>query len=815
MEAFKPNKISFFAKNIFINFIFCLAILIGFISNILINNYVNSWIMIIIWIIWFFILITLSYFFITIIYKKENYIFSEEKIIYHNWSIFSDNSVDIPVKNITEVKLVLPFVENILFKTGKIIIKTAWSAQEKTVLKNINNSEEYFEKIQDLMRKNWFHLKKDKLVQETKPHTLWVFAEVYNKIIFVLFILWYMALVIFWNEKWESYKDLQKALENTNFTIIAIIAWIILIWIIVYIVLTYLDLKRQKYTVYTDSIFYTNWFLTKVYSFLPMEKIADVNNNQSFFSKIFWLHDLVISSEWANNNVTFSNMTEWEIMIKNIKFLKNNISLTEKEVDKKEENEIWFVDKSEDLSENVKYNKDFTKKYFMNLPRSTFAWIFYWTTLAIWLGIFSQNYIILFSVLVLAIIVWIIKWILEAKFYTFILDKNTIESKYSFLTNKHITFTIDKITSISFEENLVDKLFKTCTIKFSSIWASQQILFSNIKKEENLEKEILEKIWLKKWDFEELDFAFNLKNFILNNLVSFCILFITSAFLIFIQKSDLEIIKNFRISDEDLKLFFENSLIIYFIVWTIFSLIILTFLFNKFAYYTKRFYSNKIYENFYESIKWVIFQTKTYATFKNIKLVKTTKYPLSKDWFILLDIAWDLVVNNWKQQVQVKTIIFGWYFKNIFEVHQKIDRILNRKEVDETIIEKSKQSIWNSILPLFIISVIIVIVSIVTGNNYLFLILIPIIFLYSIYIWYITTKKYFITKDVVLLKNWIIYKSKESILRNRINFVEKNQWVLGKIFKNGSVEIYTIWSNFTDMSFSDTEDFQKIYENLK
>ena len=599
MEAFKPNKISFFAKNIFINFIFCLAILIGFISNILINNYVNSWIMIIVWIIWFFILITLSYFFITIIYKKENYIFSEEKIIYHNWSIFSDNSVDIPVKNITEVKLVLPFVENILFKTGKIIIKTAWSAQEKTVLKNINNSEEYFEKIQDLMRKNWFHLKKDKLVQETKPHTLWVFAEVYNKIIFVLFILWYMALVIFWNEKWESYKDLQKALENTNFTIIAIIAWIILIWIIVYIVLTYLDLKRQKYTVYTDSIFYTNWFLTKVYSFLPMEKIADVNNNQSFFSKIFWLHDLVISSEWANNNVTFSNMTEWEIMIKNIKFLKNNISLTEKEVDKKEENEIWFVDKSEDLSENVKYNKDFTKKYFMNLPRSTFAWIFYWTTLAIWLGIFSQNYIILFSVLVLAIIVWIIKWILEAKFYTFILDKNTIESKYSFLTNKHITFTIDKITSISFEENLVDKLFKTCTIKFSSIWASQQILFSNIKKEENLEKEILEKIWLKKWDFEELDFAFNLKNFILNNLVSFCILFITSAFLIFIQKSDLEIIKNFRISDEDLKLFFENSLIIYFIVWTIFSLIILTFLFNKFAYYTKRFYSNKIYENFY------------------------------------------------------------------------------------------------------------------------------------------------------------------------------------------------------------------------
>jgi|GEM_PF-6450680 hypothetical protein len=48
MEAFKPNKISFFAKNIFIDFIFCLAILIGFISNIIINNYANSLIMIIV-----------------------------------------------------------------------------------------------------------------------------------------------------------------------------------------------------------------------------------------------------------------------------------------------------------------------------------------------------------------------------------------------------------------------------------------------------------------------------------------------------------------------------------------------------------------------------------------------------------------------------------------------------------------------------------------------------------------------------------------------------------------------------------------------
>jgi membrane protein YdbS with pleckstrin-like domain len=63
------------------------------------------------------------------------------------------------------------------------------------------------------------------------------------------------------------------------------------------VVVKYLDLKRRKYEIFTDSIFYTEGFLTKNYSFLPMEKVTDTENTQSFFSKIFGLHDVVVSSE--------------------------------------------------------------------------------------------------------------------------------------------------------------------------------------------------------------------------------------------------------------------------------------------------------------------------------------------------------------------------------------------------------------------------------------------------------------------------------------------------------------------------------------
>lgn len=67
--------------------------------------------------------------------------------------------------------------------------------------------------------------------------------------------------------------------------------------------------------------------MSKNYAFLPMERVADIENRQSFLSRIFGLHDLVISSEGANNSVVFKNMTEGEQMVKNIKYLKNQITL--------------------------------------------------------------------------------------------------------------------------------------------------------------------------------------------------------------------------------------------------------------------------------------------------------------------------------------------------------------------------------------------------------------------------------------------------------------------------------------------------------
>jgi membrane protein YdbS with pleckstrin-like domain len=93
-----------------------------------------------------------------------------------------------------------------------------------------------------------------------------------------------------------------------------------------------LDLSRRKYEVFTDSIYYSEGFLTKNYSFIPMENISDTENEQSFLSKVLGLHDFVISSQGANNKVLFKNMLGGQKMMESIKYLKDKTIMRTKDM---------------------------------------------------------------------------------------------------------------------------------------------------------------------------------------------------------------------------------------------------------------------------------------------------------------------------------------------------------------------------------------------------------------------------------------------------------------------------------------------------
>ena len=189
-------------------------------------------------------------------------------------------------------------------------------------------------------------------------------------------------------------------------------------------------------------------------------------------------------------------------MLANIKYLKNSISLGEKksEMTVNDENlnpENSSVGYQNIVDREIRYNEHFTANFKMNLKRTFFGAIvaiafITITALVAFLFVGSQGLVILFAILP---IIFGNLIALVVAFYThYKVDVSTIESRFSFLSNRHLTFTVDKITRIDILRNPLDWICGTATVVFASIGSSQRIMFKNISYDENLEKNLLEKI---------------------------------------------------------------------------------------------------------------------------------------------------------------------------------------------------------------------------------------------------------------------------------------------------------------------------------
>lgn len=241
-------------------------------------------------------------------------------------------------------------------------------------------------------------------------------------------------------------------------------------------------------------------------------------------------------------------------------------------------------------------------------------------------------------------------------------------------------------------------------------------------------------------------------------------------------------------------------------LWMFVLSYILIFIYKK-VFFAKKRYLREIYKNYIKTQHWIFFITKKYVLFRHIKVIKSTKFPLTNTWKLFLNVAWEVQVEA-KTQWQVVWNIAKWksgwifsnvvdidYIKNVFESHNLLDDILNWKEIDTEKIWEAKQDIWNSIL--------------------LFIIILPLWIFIPLVIWLIKVKYWNFEKNRVLFGSGIIYKKRQTILYHRFNFIDLKRWFLNKIFKNGSVNIYTIWSSSVDMKVPDIDNYNEIYNLLK
>ncbi|MGM5482632.1 MAG: PH domain-containing protein [Nanobdellota archaeon] len=773
MKEFKPNKKVFlifrFLRGSLVNlFVFIILWLISsqFIRRL--TDFKYTWA---IFLIIYLLVRVISLINLYVRYKKETYIFMEDKIINKTGSIFSDYETELNIKNITNVSMILPFIEYWRFKTGHIKIQSAGSGTTEIDMLSLEKTDKIYNQIKELMELNGFSLDKKELIQQETPHIIGVIFESMKRFVATLAGLGFIIL---------NMTGLTVVFFNKFFILATLGLAFVLLGVFIWSILVFFDLKNRIYRVYSELITYNEGFLTKRYAFIPLENLADSSINQTLVDRLFNLYDVKISSQGAGQEITFKNMLNGKLLQKNLDKL---IAKTDSLIKKKSKEEKTVTKKLPNENKLKETNlTSYTANFQMDMMRSLFP------VFVLMVILFPLIPILIFT---------LIPIIIQVTATKFIVKKNSMEEYFSFISTKSKEFTNDKITAIVFRESIIDKIFETFTINFWSIGSSQDINFKNIKKAPDIVKSIISKSGITQAQNQiyKLDSSFSLKRMfkaVLPLTIILTVLLITVLILSIYLKHIIPFL-----------IFLTIAII----------LMILTII------YKKRFYRNSkltFYKDYIHFSKGILIKTDYYMLYENVKDIKTIRYPFSKTGSIIFNIAGEHMQGQGNQQVPVSNNFRINYIEDISSKDELIDLIFHKgpeskkiKEIENNI-DKYKPEIINQYKPSLKNPLFVMITTSV--------IIFPLLILIPVTIPLIILKTKAITYRIedyrVVAKSGVIYKKQVSIVFDKIDYINTSQNFLNKMFKNGNVTINTAGSSQPELIISNIPDFKGFYKTL-
>ncbi|MFH1053493.1 MAG: PH domain-containing protein [Candidatus Woesearchaeota archaeon] len=809
----KPNKNAFiyypFIKSIFLALGIFLIILGITFAIIPIMNVITFFILLIIVLIYLYSL--------NVQYRKQKILFYSDKIIMKGGGIFSDFENELIVKNITHVNLILPYIENKIFRTGSVYIESAGSGRIEISLNSFDRPKEMYEYMMKLMKMNGFKLTQKNLIMQETPNTLGAFFEVFKSFSGIIIFLLYFGAAS--TSGLNALRNLSPGIQMPILTAI----FLILAIIILYLIIRFLDLKKRAYNVYSDTITYTEGFLTKHYSFIPVENLADAELTQTLIDKIFGLYDVKISCQGSGQEILFKNMVNGEKMEKAIDSLISNKRSVIKE-DKKSHVPSKIVEKRQAMAAKKSIpNASFSIELTMDRKRTLIPLI-----VIFFIAIIGAIISLIFTLAGLVAIFYaglfigiaFVTNIIRMAFTKFRINKQSVEERFDFITQKNIEFSNDNITGIVVRESIIDMMFNTMNVEFWSIGSSQSIKFRNIKKRPGLLNKIISKLGIEdEKGIYHIGSVFKIMDFFKATLfISFFALL--SIILLSISTAMIN------------PLLFLPIILI---------LILYTGIIGYRSIYYKRskmdFFKTYVYFT-----RGIFIREKFFVLHDNIKDITTVQYPFSQKGKITFDVSGETLVGQGNNQTLKSNSFAINYADNIIIKDDLIDIIFLKRPSAQQIsmienkpgqyakdILTEKPMARNTMVPLLIILgtlnivflfPIILLFSIVTLNMMIILtfgsalLILDFIIIHLTYL-SIRMRSYIIQNYRILSKSGIFYKKQVSIIYGKINHISYTQGILNKMFNNGNVQLFTTGSSNVELNLRDMKEFSQFYSQLK
>ncbi|MFT7519350.1 MAG: putative membrane protein YdbT with pleckstrin-like domain, partial [Kiritimatiellia bacterium] len=255
-------------------------------------------------------------------YTKERYEIHAEHLVCHRGSLLSDGRTELDVRNITHVRLRLPWIRHKLFGIGDVRVESAGSSASEITFQSVVAPEATFQEIQDLMRDNGYSMQKREVLHEESPGFVGALTHVVQvglgAVVAVMF-----ALVGFGGLIGEFIAEggwfILAPLLGLGFVVVLVVFGGVLI-------VRFLDMTRRTYTVYDDAVTYTEGFLTRNNAVIPFENIADASANRTVVDQVLGLYDVKVSCQGSGSEIVFRRLARGEELSKAIGTLVANAS---------------------------------------------------------------------------------------------------------------------------------------------------------------------------------------------------------------------------------------------------------------------------------------------------------------------------------------------------------------------------------------------------------------------------------------------------------------------------------------------------------
>ncbi len=702
-------------------------------------------------------------------YRKERYELKPYRLICHRGGLFSDEATEIEVRNITHVKVKLPWLRYKLFRVGNVIVETAGSAKPM-VMRTIREPETMYAEMRDRMKSNGYDLSQRELIHEESPALIGVIVECVG----LLFVAGFFCIFTLAN----FLADAETSFEGL------IMRWGVgagLLAIVTFIVLRFLDLRRRTYRVFNDVVVYEEGFLTRENAFIPYENIADSNTKRTFVDQILGLYDVLISCQGSSSEIKFRRLANGIALSAAIDHLVTSASKKPKLQKKSEKNSTNPSAKrtSRTEPEIVPDSSIRMAEYRIHAVRLLVPQLLLFPLFPIWVLAMVKSLVTLSST-------------------RYFVRPGSLRHSYKFLRVDDREFSYDKITGVVIRRNLWDKMFGTMTLKFWSIGSGKALEFAHVHSGQIDLPSLMRQVGIPAASEETYDVAarFALVTWLRARSWAALALLVISG----------TIVTSAILAEEPML----NLLLAVTILVATVGLI------HAILYFPRQ--QLRFHEHHVEAEQGVIAKSQYFVRYKNIKRVTATSYPGGKEGDLKIYVAGEEEVSGQqaqrkgrKQMLKQCSFTSGMLTRP-GETARLLDDILAgriEQSPDATpatpseILVESKRSTGNALLVLLLISILL----------FPLIVLLPI----TIPLTILRVKRWsYRIEDFRIVRNHgVLFRKETSVLLDRVDSLQQSQGLLNKMFRNGKVSIMTAGSSKPDLVLIDSPDFRKLHDTIR